>query len=216
MRLLEPLAGIGGLPWGGYSGAERARIVLGREEVVDALATNPGQAGGVACLFARGNFLFDTATHRDFLGACLGTGIDRGKVGDILLVGEEGAHILVAPDLVPHFELSLSQVRNTPVQTREVPLTVLQVPEVKVEAVRSVEASMRLDAVASAGFRMSRSKMLDLIKNGDVKVNWRQMKADCSVAPGDVISCRGKGRVEIISSSMTKKGRHAVEMVRYV
>ncbi len=60
-------------------------------------------------------------------------------------------------------------MRSTPVQTREVPLTELRVPEVKVEAVRSVEASMRLDAVASAGFRLSRSKMLDLIKSGDVK-----------------------------------------------
>ena len=28
---------------------------------------------------------------------------------------------------------------------------------------------MRLDAVASAGFRMSRSKMVDLIKSGDVR-----------------------------------------------
>lgn len=64
------------------------------------------------------------------------------------------------------------QVRNTPVQTREVQLTVLRVPETKVEEIRSVEASMRLDAVASAGFRMSRSKMLDLIKNGDVKYDF--------------------------------------------
>jgi RNA-binding protein YlmH len=33
-----------------------------------------------------------------------------------------------------------------------------------------VEASMRLDAVASAGFRMSRSKMMELIKSGGCDV----------------------------------------------
>jgi RNA-binding protein YlmH len=32
-----------------------------------------------------GNFMFDPATHRDFLGAVLGTGIDRKKIGDINL-----------------------------------------------------------------------------------------------------------------------------------
>lgn len=43
-------------------------------------------------------------------GACLGTGIERGKVGDILVTGEQGAQILVAPNMVEHLEQSLTQV----------------------------------------------------------------------------------------------------------
>jgi RNA-binding protein YlmH len=35
----------------------------------------------VAALDCRGNFMFDAATHRDFLGAILGTGVVREKVG---------------------------------------------------------------------------------------------------------------------------------------
>ncbi len=35
--------------------------------------------------------------------------------------------------------------------------------------VRSVEASLRLDAVASAGLRISRAKASDLAKNGDLR-----------------------------------------------
>ncbi len=42
----------------------------------------------------------------------------------------------------------------------------VQVRAPRVEEISSVEASLRLDAVASAGFRMSRSKMMDLIKAG--------------------------------------------------
>ena len=38
------------------------------------------QAEAVAALSVRGNFMFDPATHRDFLGALLGTGVERGKV----------------------------------------------------------------------------------------------------------------------------------------
>ena len=42
--------------------------------------------------------------RRDFLGSILGTGIERSKVGDIILLGETGAQILVAAEIVEHFE----------------------------------------------------------------------------------------------------------------
>lgn len=35
----------------------------------------------VAALDVRGNFMFDPATHRDFLGAIIGTGIVRDRIG---------------------------------------------------------------------------------------------------------------------------------------
>ncbi len=54
--------------------------------------------------------LEDLAACRDFLGSILGTGIERGKVGDIIILGETGAQILVAAELVEHFEQSLTQV----------------------------------------------------------------------------------------------------------
>ncbi len=68
------------------------------------------QTAGVSAVLVKGNFIFDSATHRDFLGACLGTGIERSKVGDILVQGEQGAHILVVPELVSHLEMSLTSV----------------------------------------------------------------------------------------------------------
>ena len=65
------------------------------------------------------------------------------------------------------------------------PTPTVQVRAPRVEEVSSVEASLRLDAVASAGFRMSRGKMTDLIKSGDVRVNWRAgCKASSEVKPG--------------------------------
>ena len=68
------------------------------------------QLGGVSAIEASGNFMFDPISHRDVLGACMGTGIVRGKVGDILMDGEQGAQLLVIPELVPHFEMALTQV----------------------------------------------------------------------------------------------------------
>ena len=54
-------------------------------------------------------------------------------------------------------------------QTSQISLDKLRVRQAKTDRVNSVEASMRLDAVASAGFRMSRSKLLDVIKAGDIR-----------------------------------------------
>ncbi|EIE22759.1 photosystem II S4 domain protein [Coccomyxa subellipsoidea C-169] len=222
MNAMKQLAGVAALSFGGYAQAERTRIFLGQEDIIEALKADPqqvsckAQAEGVAALRVQGNFMFDAATHRDFLGAILGTGIERSKVGDIILVGETGAQILVAEELLDHFELNLTQVRSVPVVSRRMELAELSVRPAKTETVRSVEASLRLDAVASAGFRISRAKAADLIKQGDVRVNWIQAKGSSLVKEGDVISCSGKGRIEIISTSLTKKDRHAVEMTRYV
>lgn len=67
------------------------------------------------------------------------------------------------------------------------------------------------------GFRCSRSKMGDMIKGGDVRVNWRPAsKASQEVKAGDVVSVAGKGRLEIRAVDVTKKQKYAVAMVRFV
>ena len=65
-------------------------------------------------------------------------------------------------------------MRSVPVACAAAPLSDLRVPPRRVDAFNSAEASMRLDAIASAGFRMSRSKMSDLVTSGAVRVNWRE------------------------------------------
>jgi RNA-binding protein YlmH len=64
---------------------------------------------------------------------------------------------------------------------------------------------------------MSRGKMGDLIDGGDVSVNWRQVqKKDAEVTTGDMLSVRGKGRVQVVSAEETKKGRFQVKMIRFL
>lgn len=69
MAVLQRLADITALPWGGYSQAERCRISIGREEEMAGALIDPGSVlDSVVALKVEGNFLFDPATHRDFLG----------------------------------------------------------------------------------------------------------------------------------------------------
>jgi photosystem II S4 domain protein len=208
----ERLTEIHLVAWGGYPQAERQRLAIARTEI----ALDTPQVELVALEIA-GNFLFDPATHRDFLGAMLGTGIVREKVGDIIVLGERGAQAIAAPDLVEFLEMNLNQVRSVPVKTRRIELGELKVREPKKKELTTVEASLRLDAIASAGFGMSRSKMADLITGGDVRVNWKETSsASQQVKTGDLIAIRGKGRVEVGEIAVTKKDRFRVQLTRFV
>lgn len=155
---------------------------------------------------------------RDFLGAVLGTGIERAVVGDILIQGDRGAQIVTTSEMVEHLEMNLTQVRSVPVTTTGIEVSQLRVPQAKTMDVHSIESSLRLDSIASAGFRASRQKAVDAIKGGDVKLNWRDQRAKPSstVQTDDVISWAGKGRVEVKEISTTSKGKYSVHMVRYI
>jgi photosystem II S4 domain protein len=198
--------------WGGYPQAERQRVAIARSELPLSV-----ESVEVAVLDIAGNFLFDPATHRDFLGSLLGTGLVREKVGDIIVLGERGAQAIVVPDLVEFLEMNLTQVRSVPVKTRRIDLSELKVREPKKKDITTVEASLRLDAIASAGFGMSRSKMADLISGGDVRVNWKETtQSSYQLDAGDLVAIRGKGRLEIGEIAMTKKGRYRVNLTRFM
>jgi photosystem II S4 domain protein len=196
---------------GGYPQAERQRLGICRSEV----PFEPSQVP-LAAIQIAGNFLFDPPTHRDFLGAMLGCGIVRDKTGDIIVLGEQGAQAIVSPELVEFLETNLTQVRSVPVKTRRIELSELKIREPKKEMV-TTEASLRLDAIASAGFGMSRSKMVDLISSGDVRVNWKEISQSAhALKTGDLIAIRGKGRLEIGEVAITKKERYRINLTRYM
>ena len=211
-QLFSRLTEVQLLAWGGYPQAERKRMAIAQAEI----PLEQPQVE-VAVLEIAGNFLFDTASHRDFLGAMLGTGIVREKTGDVIVSGERGAQAIVVPELVEFLETNLDQVRSVPVKTRQIDLSELKIREPKQKELKTVEASLRLDAVASAGFGMSRSKMVELIDSGDVRVNWKEVtQASSQVKSGDLIAVRGKGRLEVGEIAVTKKERYRVQLTRFM
>lgn len=199
---------------GGYPQAERQRLALARLEV--SIEIEPDGIP-LAAIQIQGNFLFDPATHRDFLGALLGSGITRDKVGDVIVLGDTGAQAIVVPEMVEYLKANLTQVRTVPVKVSGIPLEHLKFQPPRSKSITSVEASLRLDAVASAGFSMSRSKMVEEIQRGEVRVNWKPItQASYTVGPQDLIAIRGRGRLQIEEVAETKKGRFRVQMTRYL
>ncbi|CAK7327794.1 unnamed protein product [Dovyalis caffra] len=235
LLVLEKLADIKVIAQGGYPQAERCRLSVGHPE---ALTSDPDI---VAALSITGNFGFQPCSHGDFLGAILGTGIARDKLGDIILQGEKGAQVLLVPDLVDYIVSSLDkQVGNVSVSCTPIPLLALEYEPPRTTSFKTVEASLRVDALASAGFKISRSKLVDLISydalhldvngnfggvsmfiygnfNKDVRVNWTTItKNNTTLKTGDIVSVSGKGRLKIGEINSTKKGKFAVELIRYL
>lgn len=198
--------------WGGYPQAERQRGAIARADL-----PLSSENVSLAAVDMAGNFLFDAATHRDFLGSILGCGIVREKTGDIIILGERGAQAIVTPEMVEFLTFHLQQVRSVPVKVSTIPLEELKIREPKKKELTTVEASLRLDAIASAGFGLSRSKMVDFINAGDVRVNWKDInQASYNLKAGDLVALRGKGRLEVGEIMVTKKDRYRVQLTRFV
>ncbi len=211
-QILARLTEIHFLAWGGYPQAERQRVAIARSDLP--LSQDMVE---LAVVDISGNFLFDSASHRDFLGALLGSGIERQKVGDLIVLGEKGAQVILVPELVPYLEMQLTQVRTVPVRVRAIAPTELKVRAPQQKEITTVEASLRLDAIASAGFGMSRSKMVDLISGEDVRVNWKTVsQASYQLKSGDLIAIRGKGRLNVGEIAITKKNRYRVLLSRLI
>ncbi|PZV16438.1 MAG: photosystem II S4 domain protein [Pseudanabaena sp.] len=212
LRVFGKMTEVQCLAWGGYEQAERQRLAISRSELpldISMVSLTP--------ISISGNFLFDTATHRDFLGALLGCGIERQKVGDVNVLGEKGSQAIIVPELMEYLQIHFTQVRTVPVKVNEIAWEELKIRIPVTKELTSTEASLRLDAIASFGFGMSRSKMVDLINGEDVRVNWKTIsQPNYQLKAGDLIAIRGKGRVTIGEIMITKKERYRVQMTRSV
>jgi RNA-binding protein YlmH len=72
-----------------------------------------------------------------------------------------------------------------------------------------------VDAVASAGFGLSRTRLAALIRQGGLCVDWRPVASPSQlVAPGQRIQLEGRGELEITSAVSTQRGRWRIGLTR--
>ena len=202
--------------FGGYEGAERTVCAFLPDWLEGAdWAADPDSCPirALRCTWSGGTGL----THRDFLGAILGLGLTREKIGD-LLMGEGTCQVLLLREVEHVLLTQLDQVGRWRVRVSPCPLDGLRPPEQKVKVIRDTVAALRLDAVAASGFSLSRSRMAALISSKKLTLNGRECdKPDRTVEEGDVLTCRGLGKCVLKEVSGTsKKGRIMLVLERYL
>ena len=199
--------------WGGYEGAERQIFLFLPDwmEPEDAAAQSPIR-------YLRAEFREDEKlSHRDFLGSLMGMGVVREKIGDIL-VAPDSADLLVLDSVAELLLQSWSSAGRAKLRVSAIEAENLHIPVVQRKEVRDTVSSLRLDAVASSGFRLARGKAAALIESGKVQLNWREcVKPDKLLEAGDVVSARGFGKFELAEvGGLTRKGRISIVLKVYL
>jgi len=158
----------------------------------------------------------ESLTHRDYLGAVLNLGVERNKIGDIIVLEYE-AILFVHRKLTGFVMDELNRIRHTPVSTELIESQEFNyTPEYK--EITSTVASVRLDSLLSLAFPLSRSKMTRLIEGAKVYVNGKLITTNSyHVKENDIISVRGMGKFAYRGIlSATKKGRYYVTIHKYI
>jgi len=156
-------------------------------------------------------------SHRDLLGAVMALGLRRDQVGDIIMQPEGRTVVLITGSKADYVCANLVRVGHLAVncsltEPEQIPLAKDDGKEIK-----GTVASMRVDALLSLGFGISRSRIVLLIKGGVVRVNWRPVTSpSLLLKEGDQVSLKGRGRLVISTvEGETRKGRIRVKLKKY-
>lgn len=200
--------------FGGYPGAERKMLVY-LPEYLDESALYD-EDSPLVCLRAT-FYEGDNPNHRDFLGALMGAGIARETVGDIC-VGQSSCDFFVTAEIAPYLLQNFTGASRTKLHLERIPLTEVSVPQPETKEIRDTLASLRLDSVISAGFRIGRTAAAQYVTSGRAAIDGLPCeKPDKAVEEGAKISVRGLGKISLRAvNGQTKKGRISVIIDRYI
>lgn len=137
-----------------------------------------------------------TIKHKDVLGSLLGLGIERKKIGDIL-IGRKYTYFFAKNEISSFVELSLNKISRYNVKIERVE-DVSEIPKKEYIYKDIIVASPRLDSIVSSCLNISRSNAKNKIKSGEVKLNYSvEDRPSVEVSAGDLISVRKFGRFQI-------------------
>ncbi|HSH36239.1 RNA-binding protein [Schnuerera sp.] len=191
---------------GGIEKAERKVILIYPEYMKHQDIKSP-----ISSLMINGNI--KNLSHRDFLGGILNLGINREKIGDIL-IHEDNVQVVVKNEIFDYILISLMKIGKENVKVKEIPLEKLRKGILEYEDIYTTVSSLRLDALISGAWNLSRKDGQRLVESKKVKVNWEPIdRVFKDIEEGDIISAKGYGRFILNSiNGISKKGRVRVKL----
>ena len=188
---------------GGYQGAERQVVTIFHDYLPRETVTP-----SIALIKVNNKNRFKTLSHKDYLGSVMNLGLKREKIGDII-VHEDYCHMVVDKEIAEYLLFQLQKVGNAPVEVEMDEFENIEKSEETVKEISGSVSSLRLDAVLGLACKLSRKDAQNLIKKGDVKVNFQEaLKIAQELQEGDQISARGFGRIKLRAlGKETKSGR---------
>ena len=197
--------------WGGYEGAERKIIGVFPDWSETDTALFP-----ITALLIKNNGMRELS-HRDYLGTVMSLGIDRSKMGDIVVNDDGSAYLFFTEDIADYVADNITKIANSGVSVSKV-LGVIEKISPKLKPMSLVCASLRADAVIAAALKESRQTASRLIGAGNVKINHRPITDGSKpLKEGDLISVRGYGRYILSGEGAnTRKGRIHITVNKFI
>ncbi len=190
--------------FGGYADAERKMAGFNASEEdfpLVPLEISAKASGGLA--------------HRDCLGSLMGLGIERRKLGDIIIL-PEAAVVMLHSDIADYVETALFSVGRQSVSVRRAKLSELSLSSRGFTEISGTVASLRLDSITAMLIGKGRGAACDSIRAGRVFVNGISAeKADMKINDGDIVTVRGFGKAAVEVGGRSKKDRIFVALKKY-
>lgn len=156
-------------------------------------------------------------SHRDYLGALMGEGIKREKIGDII-VGDKGAQIVVAREMADYLAQNFTQAGRVSFTAKTSQISELKQLETCTKNEKFTISSPRIDNIVSAVFGISRKDAQDAVSRGKVFIDGVETtKPDFFLKGGEKVVLRGRGKaVYVGEKGTTRKGKVVIETRLYI
>lgn len=196
--------------FGGGEEAERKRAIIAPyyEEITD-------DDFDVVLLEAGFESKFVQMQHRDILGSFMSLGIDRKKIGDII-VNRDRFQFLLADELSAYVKMNLTKIKHTTITLQERAFTDIIIGDDKWIEKHHTVSSLRLDVLIKELYQMSRKDAMQHIKANRVKVNFTDVDDPAmQIIEHDLISLRGFGRSKVLKlHGKTRKDKIRITSAR--
>lgn len=203
---------------GGFEQAERKMLIIYPEKLRDIMPNINLEEYMCTIRITLPNEIQAEYTHRNYLGGLMKLGINREKIGDII-VDDKGADILIMPEMEKFLLNNIpSLTRFSKSKIEKIDIEELRQINIKKEVIKITVSSMRIDNIVAELAKCSRGKANEILEQERVLVNYETIKkASKEIKEHDNITIRGKGRFVINSIvGNTRKGRLFLEVEKFV
>lgn len=158
---------------------------------------------------------FSKLGHKDYLGSVLSLGIQREKIGDII-VQDNCAYLICLDEIADYILYNLESIGKSKISISVID-GIENLPSIKFHEEIINVASMRIDSIVAKLANVSRSKSIDYINSSKVLVNYSPIKdKSVEIKEGMRITIRGAGKF-IVGSCIgeTKSKKKKIIIKKY-
>lgn len=180
---------------GGFEEAENQVLIIYPEKLTEEIVVNVINDIINAIKIILPNEQVGEYEHRDYLSAVMRLGLERERIGDIIVYKNE-AYIISLKENAQYIADSLKEFTRF----KKSEIEIIKIEEIKSKTPEFIPieihvSSNRLDSVVAEIARTSRSKAEELIKKERVSINCKyEYKSSKTVNIGDIIIVRGSGK----------------------